>query len=406
MSAGPTVRVATIGSAAERGSDFRPLKIVLASVGPFVGGAEIAAERLASGLSQAGHAVTVILGHRNAVWDRMQSAGLRCLYAPLPLTDKRHPFRTLASRAWLWALVRREGPNLLHANDLPTHQAVSWVARAAGVPMVCHHRFPFDGKAIDWLNKHEADRHIFISNALMKEMTRESSRLAASPRSVVHDGLPLPPLPSDDDRACLRRKLGLPADKVLVLFAGQVIPIKGVADLVEAWSKLNPVLGARAELLIVGEDMHQHGAYREAMQALASRLECPARFVGFRSDVADWMTAADVVVVPSHVEPLGLVVMEAMAAGRPVVGSEVGGIPEMLRHEETGLLVAPRSPGPLSEALARLIAEPDLRARFGERGRARCEAHFSLDAHVAAVLSEYETVLRARSGIAHESAPR
>ena len=373
----------------------RPLKIGLASVAPFLGGAEVAAERLALGLSQAGHDVFVILGHHNAVWDRMRAAGLRCLHAPLPLTDKRHPVRTMSARGRLWTLVRRERPDLLHANDLPTHQAVSWVANVARIPVVCHHRFPFDGKAIDWLNKHGADRHVFVSNALMQEMTRESSRLEQSPRSVVHDGLPMSSMATESDRFRLRQTLELPADKILVMFAGQVIPIKGVADLIDAWSRLDPELRGKADLLIVGEDMHRKGAYRRAMTEFATSLQCPVRFLGFRSDVADLIAASDIVVVPSHVEPLGLVVMEAMAAGRAVVGSDVGGIPEMLSDEETGLLVTPKSPDALSKALARLIADADLRERLGQSGRTRCEVNFSLETHVRAIVEQYQTVLHA-----------
>ena len=87
--------------------------------------------------------------------------------------------------------------------------------------------------------------------------------------------------------------------------------------------------------------------------------------------------------------------MEAMAVGRPVVASKVGGIPEMLLHEETGLLVPPKSPESLSKALGRLIADTDLRARLGERGRAGCEANFSVEAHVRAVVGQYERVLAA-----------
>jgi glycosyltransferase involved in cell wall biosynthesis len=360
---------------------------------PFVGGAEVAAERLALGLQGAGHEVLVALGRRGEVLERMRGAGLRCLVTPMCFTDKWRPWRFALARARLRRLLRRERPGVVHGNDLPTHQVLSGAARGLGIPVVCHHRFPFQGPAIDWFNKYGADRHLFVSRALMDQMCGESARLAASDRSVVYDGLPLPPRPTEEDRAAARRRLGLPAGKVLVLFAGQVIERKGVEDLIRAWAALGPDVAARAELLIVGDDLQGGGAYRVAMQGLAGRLGCPARFVGFRRDVADWLVAADVAAVPSHVEPLGNATLEAMAQGRPVVGGRVGGIPEMVVPGETGLLVPPRSPGDLAAALRRLIGDAALRARLGERGRARCEERFGLQGHVRAVVREYGQVL-------------
>jgi glycosyltransferase involved in cell wall biosynthesis len=378
------------------------LRVGLVSMAPFVGGAEIAAERLALGLREAGHEVVLILGRRGAVMERMERAGLRCRHTPMHLTDKWRWWRWAAARARLRALLRRERPDVVHGNDLPTHQVLSGAARGLGIPVVCHHRFPFGGAAIDWLNKYGADRHLFVSRALMGQMGAQSPRLAAAAGAVVYDGLELPARPTDGDRQAARRRLGLPAGKVLVLFAGQVIERKGVEDLVRAWAALGPDVAARAELLIVGDDLQGGGAYRAAMQGLAERLGCPARFVGFRGDVADWLVAADVAAVPSHVEPLGNATLEAMAQARPVVGSRVGGIPEMVVPEETGLLVPPGSPGDLAAALRRLIEDAALRTRLGEQGRARCEQRFSLQEHVRAVVREYGQVLEQ---VAHR-APR
>src|SRR5207249_4811574 len=98
---------------------------------------------------------------------------------------------------------------------------------------------------------------------------------------------------------------------------------------------------------------------------------------------------SDVAVVPSHVEPLGNATLEAMSYALPVIGGDVGGIPEMVLDGETGLLVPPRSPERLAEALARLIREPETRRQFGAQGRHRCEELFSLRAHARNVLHEY-----------------
>src|SRR5262249_36938581 len=163
---------------------------------PFVGGAEVAAERLGAGLREAGHEVFVLLGRTGAVRERMQRAGLRCLVSAMHQTDKWHCLRYWKARRALRGVLRRERPDVIHSNDLPTHQIVSDAARGLGVPRLCHHRFPFPGAATDWLNKYGAERHLFVSRALQEEMCAGSLRLWEAGCAVVYDGLPLPPPPT------------------------------------------------------------------------------------------------------------------------------------------------------------------------------------------------------------------
>lgn len=371
----------------------RKLKVCLASWAPFVGGAEVAAERLAVGLRAAGHEVLVLLGQDGPVLERMRKADLRCIVSPMRFTGKATwPLYWLARRR-LTRILTAERPDLLHSNDLPTHAMMADAARRVGLPRVCHHRFPFSGLAIDWLNKFGAERHLFVSRALMDEMCEQSARLRAASRDVVYDGLPLPPEPSAADKRGARSRLRLPADRVVVLFAGQIIERKGVADLIRAWGLLPGAARAAAELVIVGDDVAGKGAYRVEMEKLAKETNCPARFVGFQKNVPEWLTATDIATVPSHVEPLGNATLEAMAYRLPVVGGNAGGIPEMIVHGQTGLLVPPKAPGELAGAIAGLIADPAGRERLGAAGRARCQDLFSLDAHTRSVAAEYHRVL-------------
>jgi glycosyltransferase involved in cell wall biosynthesis len=389
------------------------LKITLTSWAPFIGGAEIAVERLALGLAAAGHDVLLVVGTDGEALERFRRAGIRCELVPQRFTDKLKWLQYRRSRNALIDVLRREQPDVVHSNDLPTHQMTGDAAGRLGIPRVCHHRWIFEGPAIDWLNKYDAERHLFVSRALMEMLSGRSPRLADSPRAVVYDGLPLPVLPTREARLAARAKLCTEVEgrksevggsdsqlstlnsqpsKPLVLFAGQIIERKGVADLLHGWSLLESWHG-RAELVIVGDDLEGQGAYRREMEALATELRCPVRFVGFQKNVPEWLTAADVVLVPSHAEPLGNATLEAMAFGLPVVGGNVGGIPEMIVDEETGILIPPRSPRDLADAVERLLLDVELRQRMGRAARARCEEMFSLDAHVETVLREYEVVL-------------
>lgn len=373
------------------------MKICLTSWAPFVAGAEIAVERLAVGLAQSGHEVLMVVGTDGDALVRFRNAGIRCEFIPQRFTDKWRWLQYRRSRAALVDLLARERPDVVHSNDLPTHQMTSDAARRTGIPRVCHHRWIFQREAIDWLNKFNGEQHLFVSNALMTMLCDESEALHASPCAVVYDGLPILEMPSEVDRQAAKRELDLKPDRTTVLFAGQIIERKGVADLLHGWDRLPRESRDQADLIIVGDDLENDGEYRRAMVQLASELRRPVRFLGFQKNVPRWLTASDIVLVPSHAEPLGNATLEAMAHGRPVIGCDVGGIPEMVDHQVTGLLVPPKSPHALAVAMERLIRDQTLREQFGQQARLQCERRFSVQTHVDNVVNHYQRLLAGRS---------
>jgi glycosyltransferase involved in cell wall biosynthesis len=167
------------------------------------------------------------------------------------------------------------------------------------------------------------------------------------------------------DAAETRARLGLPADEPIVTYVGKLVERKGVDTLVEAMGLLarRP---AGAPLLVAAGI----GEMRASLEARAAQLGLGerVRFVGkvAHDDVALWMAAGDVFVLPSLSEGLPTVVCEAMACARPVVATAVDGTPEIVRDGETGFLVPPREPQALADALARVLDDPPLAARFRE----------------------------------------
>jgi len=137
------------------------------------------------------------------------------------------------------------------------------------------------------------------------------------------------------------------------------------------------------------------GELRGELEAQAQRLGLVSHvhFTGWRDDVAEMLALADVFVLPSESEGFGRVLVEAMAMGRPVVATNVGGIPDIVLDGETGLLVEPANAAALADAVRALVDEPARAARLGAAGRVRAESTFSLGAHVDAVERVYEEVL-------------
>ena len=207
--------------------------------------------------------------------------------------------------------------------------------------------------------------------------------------------------PAVDARAT-RAALGAAPETVVALTPAALIPRKGIDVLLEATARL---VGRGVDLAvwIAGEGPERAALERQAQRlGLAERV----RFLGERRDVADLLAAADVVVMPSRREGLGIAALEAMAAARPVIASAVGGLREAVVDGRTGILVPPDDPAALAEALARVVRDAALRARLGAAGPARIEEGFSAAQMVAAYAQLYRLVLDEWTATRHLPAGR
>jgi glycosyltransferase involved in cell wall biosynthesis len=166
----------------------------------------------------------------------------------------------------------------------------------------------------------------------------------------------------------------------------RLVPQKGLDVLLEAFARVPPP----ARLVIAGA-----GTLRPVLEARAVMPDLVGRvaFLGPRADSAAVMAALDLFVLPSRWEGFGLVLLEAMAAGRAIVASRVSAIPEVVAEGETALLVPPDDPGALAAAIVALLDDPARRQAMGAAGRARVRQEFAPDRLVRATLDLYRTVL-------------
>lgn len=195
-------------------------------------------------------------------------------------------------------------------------------------------------------------------------------------QAVVYNGIDLS-LYSRSDRAGARQELGLGVDAFVALVLARPYPGKGIdclIDAVESGMRCRRDLFGRLQVLVAGGSSHVR-----KYEALAARkgLSGIVRFLGHRDDVLRLLAASDCSVLPSLYEGLPYAISEAMAASLPVVASRVGGIPEMVVHGRTGLLIEPGSAEELRDALAVLLSDPSLGRDMGREGRARAERMFT-----------------------------
>jgi glycosyltransferase involved in cell wall biosynthesis len=168
---------------------------------------------------------------------------------------------------------------------------------------------------------------------------------------------------------------------VLVIVAN-LIPYKGHLDLIEALGRIAGRMPPDWQLLAVGRDEGVGAAIRSRADALGIAVH--VSLLGVRSDIPDLLNASDVAILASHQEGFSNAVIEGMQAGLPMIVTDVGGNAEAVVDGETGFVVAPRDPDALADAILRLAYDGELRRCFGDAGRRRVEAHFSLDACVEA----------------------
>jgi glycosyltransferase involved in cell wall biosynthesis len=241
------------------------------------------------------------------------------------------------------------------------------------------------------------DQWIFVSRQV--EVFYEQRMALPEGRSlVVHNGIDVAPFRSAVDKTRVRERMGLKPDVWVAGVVGRLDERKGHRYFLEAVQSLAS-REPRLFGVIVGEGREKEVL---AAQLRTLGLEERVRLVGYWPDLAEALACLDVFVLPSLMEGHPLAVLEAMAASKPVVATSVGGNPEAVEDGVTGLLVPPRDPGALAEAIGALIRDPERAADMGRAGRRSLDRRFSLEAAVRAneevYLRHYERKRGAHGG--------
>lgn len=309
------------------------------------------------------------------------------------------PLRDHLTLHRLTARFRARNYDIVHTHTSKAGILGREAARRAGVPAIIHtpHGNIFHGYfsapltrlfvAMERRAARHTDRIIELTAGGVEEHLAQGIGARGQYR-VVFSGIDLGPYPAARAlRAATRAALGLADTDLAVAAVGRLEPIKGFAYFVDAAARLAGT-APNARFFLVGG-----GAEGAALRARAAPLGARFQALGARADVPALMAAFDVLVVPSVNEGMGRVVLEAGAAGVPVVASRVGGIPDIVRDGGTGLLVPPRDSAAIADAVTRIAGDPDGRRAMGERARAAVDPHYSLENMVAKIEAIYEEVL-------------
>jgi glycosyltransferase involved in cell wall biosynthesis len=374
-----------------------------------IGGSHRALADLVTHLDRGTFEPVVGFHQANPYVDEFRSAGIEVhLLGTRSYPATRHPSRLDRAARMVRVIrertrfLRQVGADLVHVNNSPHGGYDDWLipARLAGLPCVTHARgFPWPGATRRArLLSRRFDRVLAISESIQRAW--QAAGIPAHRLTRVPDGVDVERIrgavrrPASDVRA----ELDLGPEGILITMVGHLRTWKGQDVLLRALAELVRRGEQRVHAALVGGPTNSED---ETYIALLHRivrdegLESRVRFLGARSDAADYMNAADIVVHAStRPEPFGLVVLEAMALGKPVIASKLGGPSEVIRPE-TGLLFDPADSDALAGLLERLAADAGERERLAAGGRALV-LEYDIRRTVAAVEGVYRDLLRRR----------
>lgn len=358
---------------------------------------------LSAALLARGHQVEVVAGQSEPgegnLWEEAARRGIPATFVPA-LRRAVAPAADAAAFAGLYRHIRRTRPDIVHTHIAKAGVLGRLAARLAGVPALVH---TYHGQIGELEGTSLRSRLLRAGEALAAR--RSDALIAVSAYTaaglqqlgvgrrdqyhVIRNGIDLERFAEPAGE----RPNGLEGSPLLGAVASLTAE-KGLDLLLQA---LPPLSAAHPHLrlFLLGD-----GPLRPALetQARALGLESRVRFCGNLPDIRPYLQAFDLLVLPSRREGLGLVLMEAMAAGIPVVAARVGGIPELVGHGQQGWLVPPEDPVALSEAIAHLLADPQLRGALAQGGRERASREFGLGTMVDQVEGLYHRLLTRQEG--------
>jgi len=292
--------------------------------------------------------------------------------------------------------MRREGCALAHFHDAHAVAVGGRAARRARVPIrIISRRVDFALKKNPFSRRkygRDVDLIVAISEGVRDVLLQGG--ISSEKIAVVPSGIDFAPFEEVTDRGFLRREFGFAPDDYLVGIVAHLEGHKGHTYLIDA-ARLLKSRAPKMRFIIVGK-----GSLELSLEEQARGLGVDdiVYFLGFREDVPRILASLDLFVLSSYLEGLGSSILDAMASRLPVVATMVGGIPEVVRDGETGILVLPRDPKSLADGIERLYRDRTLARRLGERGFEVVHREFSAEAMAGRVIDLYEKIA-ARKGV-------
>lgn len=335
------------------------------------------------------HDVAVALGGTGALFEKLQNKNIRTI--PIPSLNRDiHAQNDGAAFLELLKIFRDEKPDIVHLNSSKAGGLGALAARVAAVPRIIYtaHGWAFNEpvpaltKAFRWAAS--LATLLLASRVITVSRFDEIHSPLGLETTTVHNGIVMPALlPQKEARTEIAKYAGITENDFIVGTIAELTANKGIDILIEAFAHTES-----GHLVVIGE-----GEERRALEARIKRLKLEKRvhLLGFISDAATLLRAFDIFVLASRKEGFPYVLLEAGFAGVPVIASTVGGIPEIIDDQLSGVLVPAYDSDALAEALNELAANPGTRAHYAARLKEKVERYFPLYGMIKKTVEVYES---------------
>jgi glycosyltransferase involved in cell wall biosynthesis len=345
-----------------------------------------------------------------ALIDLVQRHGMEVKTFP-SLVQPLHPLKDLKAILDLTGHLRTRPYQVVHTHNSKAGFIGRLSAKLARVPAIVHtvHGFAFHPQEPPWrrflfrnlerLAAHWCDRMIFVSQPLVEWASKEKIG-CMSKRARIYSGIEMERFQpvSEQEKRRLRARWGLGEQNAVIGIVSKLWEGKGHDLLIQTFKEIRKEM-PQARLVIVGE-----GYLMESLRTLVSQLQLSdvVIFTGFLEEIPQIIATFDVAVLPSYFEGMGRVLLEAMAMEKPVVGTRVGGIPDLIEEGLNGFLVSPGSRKELASTILKILSDKALAARMGLEGLKKMTDRFSAESMVRSIEVVYRDLLKEK-GVCFDS---
>jgi glycosyltransferase involved in cell wall biosynthesis len=361
---------------------------------PYVGGTEHGTLRIAKAVDSSRFTnVAFCVPNADPVRSLFDNAGIPCATYEPPVPSYRSGAAFLSASFRLARELKRQRADLVHCADLYAAHHAALAARLAGLPVLSHIRNRFENMSSrDCTFLWPVKKFIFVSRDTWH---RFGFSVSQGRGTVIYDGIDIP-ASDDGDRDRVRREFAIPETASVVGMMARVAPQKDFVTLARAAVRILEVQ-PQTRFLIVG-DHTSASSYREHYDWVQALLRAHGVidsfiFTGHRPDARRFLEAFDVFVLSTHSEGLPLVILEAMAQAKPVVATDVDGVPELIQHGETGLLHSHENHQELAAHVLTLLRDRTLAERIGAAGRRLVQTRFTTAEFATNMNSTYAAAL-------------
>ncbi|HMO12852.1 MAG TPA: glycosyltransferase family 4 protein [Pirellulaceae bacterium] len=364
------------------------LKILQIVSGTDVNGAVIYCGLLARRLSSLGHQVTVMIRPQAWFQERFRDESFALTYSTLD--------RNFAEVKRVCEFVKREKFDLVHTHMSSAHSFGVILKYLTGIPCIATaHQCSLQ---LHWC----LNDYVIANSRATRTYQQRVNCVLGNRIEAIHCFSDLQPFAeqNDDARFAVRRQFGIPDDALVVGLVGNICKRKGQYILVQALPELIRRY-PKLVVLFVGSYAPRNSSYMRRVRGylVKHQLFRRVRWLGRKDDIPAILKSCDISIIPSLEEPLGLAAIESLASGVPTVASDVGGLPEIIEHRKTGLLIPPGDPLAITQSISEYVEDRDRALEMAELGRSKVLQQFDQGVLTEQVERVYRRVLQRRSTI-------